>query len=288
MKRTVILWLALMSASAVYGQVQHVSMPEPVGESGSNNRSPHTYSGIGRHPAEPEMIFVQGGTFWMGCSREQLGSCEADEIPLHSVTVSNFRIGKYEVTQAQWKLIMGNSPSEFKGDLLPVEKVSWNDAQEFIARLNAATGKHYRLPTEAEWEYAARGGTKSADYKFSGSHNLYNVGWFTDNSGGTTHAVGTKLPNELGIYDMSGNVYEWCIDRYGRYPASAQHDPMGVDSGSEYVFRGGSWGYDAQYSRVTNRGYNTPDSRYRNLGFRLVLPYFTFMQKLLKRNEGRK
>jgi formylglycine-generating enzyme required for sulfatase activity len=273
MKRTVILWLAVVSASVVWGQEQDVALPEsPVG-GGLNGSSPSRTSSVGgQHPAEPEMVFVQGGTFWMGCSQEQSGSCDGDEVPLHSVTVSSFHIGKYEVTQAQWKLIMGHNPSEFKGDDLPVEKVSWNDVQKFITRLNAITGKHYRLPTEAEWEYAARGGHQSAGYKYSGSHNLYNVGWFYDNSGGRTHAVGTKLPNELGIYDMSGNVWEWCIDRYGSYPASEQHDPMRVDAGSGRVIRGGGWFYYARYCRVANRYNDGSGSRERYLGFRLVLP----------------
>jgi formylglycine-generating enzyme required for sulfatase activity len=273
MKRTVTLWLALMSASAVYGQMQHVNVPEPPGEGGLNSNSLSRGSfGGGQHPAEPEMIFVQGGTFWMGCSQEQLSSSEVDESPLHSVTVGNFYIGKYEITQEQWKLIMGNNPSEFKDDNLPIEMVSWNDVQEFLARLNAATGKHYRLPTEAEWEYAARGGVKSVGYKYSGSHNLYDVGWFADNSGGKSHAVGTKLPNELGLYDMSGNVWEWCIDWYGPYPASAQYDPMGADSDLNRVSRGGSWEFDARHCRVANRGGGNPGSRYRYLGFRVVLP----------------
>jgi formylglycine-generating enzyme required for sulfatase activity len=238
----------------------------------SSGSSRASSSGDNRHPAEPEMVFVQGGTFWMGCSQEQQGSCEDDESPLHSVTVSDFHIGKYEITQAQWKLIMGNNPSEFKGDNLPVETVSWDDVQVFITRLNAATGKRYRLPTEAEWEYAARGGNQSAGYTYSGSHNLHNVGWFTDNSGGKPHVVGTKLPNELGIYDMSGNVLEWCIDWFGSYPASTQHDPMGVGSGSYRVIRGGGWYFYAQNCRVANRDDYSPDARARFLGFRVVLP----------------
>lgn len=225
-----------------------------------------------RHPAEPEMVFVQGGTFWMGCSNEQQGSCDSDESPLHQVTVSSFNIGKYEVTQAQWKLIMGSNPSTFKGDNLPVENVSWDDAQEFIARLNAATGKQYRLPTEAEWEYAARGGNKSQNYKYSGSHNLNNVAWFTDNSSSQTHSVGAKLPNELGIYDMSGNVWEWCSDWKGTYPASPQQDPMGASSGSYRVIRGGSWSNIAARCRVSNRDNGGPGDRIGDLGFRVALP----------------
>ncbi|GHV68512.1 hypothetical protein FACS1894199_15850 [Bacteroidia bacterium] len=225
-----------------------------------------------RHPAEPEMVSVAGGTFWMGCSGEQGSDCFSDESPLHSVTVSGFAIGKYEVTQAQWKLIMGSNPSHFKGDNLPVETVSWDDAQEFISRLNAATGKHYRLPTEAEWEYAARGGNKSQNYKYSGSHNLNNVGWFDDNSSSQTHPVGTKLANELGIHDMSGNVWEWCSDWKGTYSSSQQQDPMGASSGSYRVIRGGSWAFSAANCRVSLRDRGTPSSRRSDMGFRLVLP----------------
>ncbi|MDR0687484.1 MAG: formylglycine-generating enzyme family protein, partial [Prevotellaceae bacterium] len=155
---------------------------------------------------------------------------------------------------------------------LPVEQVSWRNAQEFIGRLNAATGKQYRLPTEAEWEYAARGGAKSRGYKYSGSHNLNNVAWFWDNSGVRTHPVGSKLPNELGIYDMSGNVDEWCSDWYGSYPASAQQDPMGAGSGSNRVYRGGNWGIIGVGCRVAYRGYDRPDGSFAGPGFRVVLP----------------
>ncbi|MDR1342718.1 MAG: formylglycine-generating enzyme family protein [Prevotellaceae bacterium] len=225
-----------------------------------------------RHPAEPEMVAVQGGTFWMGCSQEQQGSCDADESPLHSVTVGSFHIGKYEVTQAQWKTIMGSNPSGFQGDNLPVENVSWSEAQEFISRLNAATGKSYRLPTEAEWEFAARGGSMSRGYKYSGSHNLYDVAWFEDNSGGQTHPVGSKKANELGIHDMSGNVYDWCLDWYGTYSASSQQDPMGASSGSYRVLRGGSWNYAAGYCRVASRNSCSPSNRGNFWGFRVVLP----------------
>jgi formylglycine-generating enzyme required for sulfatase activity len=232
----------------------------------------NSHSNVQSHPAEPEMIFVQGGTFRMGCTTEQQSDCENDENPLHSVTVSSFRIGKYEVTQAQWKLIMGSNPSNFKGDNLPVEKISWNDTQTFISRLNATTGKKYRLPTEAEWEYAARGGAQSKGYKYSGNHKLNNIGWFADNSGGATYPVGTKPPNELGIYDMSGNVWEWCNDWYGAYPASAQQDPIGASSGSSRVNRGGSWYSYASYCRVSIRNGNSPGHGNNALGFRLVLP----------------
>jgi formylglycine-generating enzyme required for sulfatase activity len=247
------------------------------GERGSGNRGSGSSSVSGNsrtntqhHPAEPEMVFVQGGTFWMGCTGEQGSDCESDERPVHEVTVSSFYIGKYEVTQAQWEMLMGNNPSNFKGGNLPVEKVSWNDAQMFIERLNAATGKQYRLPAEAEWEYAVRGGNKSKGTKYSGSNFVENAAWMGTNSSSDTHPVGTKMVNGLGIYDMSGNVWEWCYDWYGAYPASAQHNPVGASSGSSRVFRGGSWGSGAGYCRVANRAYDSPGDGRSSLGFRLA------------------
>lgn len=196
-----------------------------------------------------------------------------DEKPVHSVTVSDFYIGKYEVTQAQWKAIMGDNPSYFKncGGNCPVESVSWNDVQEFIKKLNAKTGKKYRLPTEAEWEYAARGGTKSKGYKYAGSNNIDEVAEYEGNNDTKTKPVGGKKPNELGLYDMSGNVWEWCNDWYGDYSSSSQTNPKGPSSGSDRVFRGGSWFYDAGRCRVANRSYNSPNCSFNFLGFRLVL-----------------
>ena len=217
------------------------------------------------------MVYVKGGTFTMGATAEQGSDVNDIEKPTHSVTLSDFYIGKYEVTQAQWKAIMGTTPSYFKGDNLPVEQVSWNDIQEFIQKLNAQTGKRFRLPTEAEWEYAARGGNKSKGYKYSGSNNVDEVAWYGDNSSNTIHPVGQKSPNELGIYDMSGNVYEWCQDWWGIYSSSPQTNPTGPSSGSYRVLRGGSWRYNARSCRVSYRDYDTPDSRNFNYGFRLAL-----------------
>jgi formylglycine-generating enzyme required for sulfatase activity len=181
-------------------------------------------------------------------------------------------MGKYEVTQDQWKAIMGNNPSKFKGDNLPVEQVRWNDVQEFINKLNTKTGKSYRLPTEAEWEYAARGGDKSNGYKYSGSNTLGDVAWYDGNSNNTTHAVGSKQPNELGIYDMAGNVWDWCSDRYGKYSSNAQSNPTGPSSGSLRVFRGGSWNGFAQVCRTADRCCYYPGDHHGNIGFRLVSP----------------
>ena len=166
---------------------------------------------------------------------------------------------------------MGSNPSNFKGAQKPVEKVSWNDCQEFVSMLNSLTGRTFRLPTEAEWEYAARGGNKSLHYKYSGSGNIDDVAWYRDNSGSKTHAVGTKTANELGIYDMSGNVSELCSDWWGGYSAGAQTNPQGPSSGSGRVLRGGSWRDIARYCRVSNRDYYDPDRSYIDFGLRLVL-----------------
>ena len=217
-----------------------------------------------------EMIAVKGGTFTMGGTAEQGSGCDNDEKPTHNVTLSDYYIGKFEVTQELWKAVMGSNPSNWKGDNLPVETVSWNDVQKFIEKLNQKTGANFRLPTEAEWEYAARGGNKSRGYKYSGSNNIGDVAWYTDNSGSKTHQVGTKSPNELGIYDMSGNVWEWCQDWYGNYSSSSQSNPTGPTSGSRRVGRGGSWGYNAKICRGSHRCNRYPDSRYYDLGFRLA------------------
>ncbi len=218
------------------------------------------------------MVYVEGGTFTMGATSEQGSDAHSDESPTHSVTLSNYYIGKYEVTQAEWAAVMGSNPSNFTGDdNLPVECVSWNDCQEFIKKLNAKTGLNFRLPTEAEWEYAARGGNKSRGYKYAGSNNIADVAWYGDNSGDKTHAVGTKQPNELGLYDMSGNVWEWCSDWFGSYSSASQTNPMGASSGSIRVHRGGSWYNDAWNCRVSRRNDFNPDFRNYVLGLRLVL-----------------
>ena len=225
---------------------------------------------------EIEMIYVEGGTFTMGCTKEQGNDCLDSEKPVHQVTVSSFYIGKYEVTQAQWKAVMGNNPSEFEGDNFPVESVSWYDIQEFILILNAGTGKTYRLPTEAEWEFAARGGNKSQGYKYSGSNTIDNVAWYFNEDNyneynATTYPVGTKSPNELGIYDMSGNVYEWCNDWRGDYSSNAQVNPKGPSSGHYRVVRGGSYNFNENPCRVSFRFSDPPKYGYINHGFRLVL-----------------
>ena len=222
-----------------------------------------------------DMVRVEAGTFTMGATAEMKDPND-DEKPTHRVTLTNdYYIGKYEVTQALWKAVMGNKPSRFKGDNLPVDLVSWKDCQKFLSKLNRITGKTFRLPTEAEWEYAARGGNKSRGYQYSGSNNPSDVAWYKDNykdnSGRKTHAVGTKQPNELGIYDMSGNVEEWCQDWYGAYSSSSQVNPTGANSGSDRVIRGGSWGSIASGCRLSFRISSTPGSRSIFHGLRLVL-----------------
>ena len=218
-----------------------------------------------------EMVYVEGGSFDMGATYEKGSDAYDWEKPVHRVTLSDYYIGKCEVTQELWKAVMGGNPSHFKGAQKPVESVSWNDCQEFVSRLSILTGRTFRLPTEAEWEYAARGGKKSRHYKYSGSDKIDDVAWHDGNSGGSTHAVGTKTANELGIYDMSGNVEEWCSDWYGDYSAGAQTNPQGPSSGSIRVLRGGSWGGLARFCRVSNRNRNGPRYSYNFIGLRLVL-----------------
>ena len=218
-----------------------------------------------------EMVKVEGGTFMMGATSE-MKNPNSNEKPVHQVTLTNdYNMGKYEVTQALWQAVMGSNPSEYKGDNLPVETVSWNDCQKFISKLNSLTGRMFRLPTEAEWEYAARGGKESRGYQYSGSSNISDVAWYDENSGSKTHPVGTKQANELGIYDMTGNVWEWCSDWYSSYSSSSQTNPTGSDSGSARVSRGGGWFNDASYCRLSVRFYYTPDFRLDILGLRLAL-----------------
>ena len=220
-----------------------------------------------------EMVAVEGGTFTMGATEEQGSDVYDDEKPTHQVTLSSYYIGKTEVTQELWQAVMGSNPSNFSGTNLPVERVSWNDCHTFVTKLNALTGKNFRLPTEAEWEYAARGGNKRKGYKYSGSNTIDDVAWYDSNSSSKTHPVATKAPNELGIYDMSGNVYEWCSDWYSSsyYSSSSQTNPTGPTSGSLRVGRGGSWHTDARYCRVSYRNYYLPVNSNYYLGLRLCL-----------------
>ena len=218
------------------------------------------------------MKYVSGGTFTMGTT-SGMTDPYSDEKPTHQVRLSSYYIGETEVTQALWLAVMGSNPSWFEGDNLPVECVSWNDCQTFISRLNSLTGKRFRLPTEAEWEFAARGGNQSRHTQFSGSSRIDDVAWYGDNSGSKTHPVKTKQPNELGLYDMSGNVWEWCQDWYGSYSSYVQIDPTGAGSGSDRVQRGGSWYSYPWGCRSSNRGFDPPENSDNNLGLRLVLSH---------------
>ncbi len=232
---------------------------------------------------EADMVLVEGGTFTMGClSARRDGDCFDEEKPWREVRVSDFYIGKYEVTQAQWRAVMGSDPPELynKGcDDCPVEGVSWDDVQAFLKRLNALTGKRYRLLTEAEWEYAARGGRQGRGYMYSGSNNLDEVGWYDGNyqrgktygSQGTTRPVGQKKANELGLYDMSGNVWEWVEDDWhDDYRGAPRDGRAWVDSprASYRVYRGGSWCTTARYCRAAYRHAWHPAARHLDLGFR--------------------
>ena len=217
------------------------------------------------------MICVDGGSFRMGGTSEQGSDVLDNERPVHLVTVSSCYIGETEVTQALWEAVMGKNPSYYKGANKPVETVSWSDCQTFIEKLNKKTGLQFRMLTEAEWEFAARGGNKSKGYKYSGSNTLSEIAWYGVNSEEVTHDVKSKQPNELGLYDMSGNVAEWCQDKYGKYTSNSQTNPTGPDSGYEYLLRGGSWFDDSEFCRVAFRNYSPQKSKVSTFGLRLAL-----------------
>ena len=219
------------------------------------------------------MVYVEGGTFMMGATSEQGSDADDGEKPAHQVTLSSFSIGRYEVTQEEWQAVMGSNPSDFKGAKRPVVYVGWDDCQAFIRKLNSISGRRFRLPTEAEWEYAARGGNRSRGYKYAGSNNLSAVAWYGDNSGDQAHEVGGKQPNELGLYDMSGNVWELCQDRFGDYSSSSQTNPTGPSSDyNSRVIRGGGWDGFVFNCRVSYRNCDdAPGFRYDAIGFRLAL-----------------
>jgi formylglycine-generating enzyme required for sulfatase activity len=224
------------------------------------------------------MVPVEMGTFTMGCTAEQGKDCTNWEKPSHVVMVNSFYMGRYDVTQAQWDAVMGkdNDRSKHKNcPNCPVDNVSWNDAIEFINRLNELTGKKYRLPTEAEWEYAARGGNKSQGYKYAGSNEPDRVEWYDGNSKDTTHPVGYMQPNELGLFDMNGNVWQWCSDWFDEkyYATRPADNPKGPDHGTERSIRGGSWVNYARVCRVSYRIGTLPSKRFSNDGFRLAMDY---------------
>ena len=217
------------------------------------------------------MVAVEGGTFMMGASESDPDVFDGER-PQHQVTLSSYSIGQTEVTQELWKAVMGDNPSSFTGSAnLPVEQVSWYDCQEFITKLNKLTGRTFSLPTDAEWEFAARGGNRSKGYKYSGSNNIDNVAWYKDNSGNKTNVVATKSPNELGLYDMSGNVWEWCHDFYSKYSDEAQTNPIGNIPNDQRGMHGGSWNFNSSFCRVCHRNRDVADHTASHLGFRLAL-----------------
>lgn len=218
-----------------------------------------------------KMVRVNGGTFTMGATAEQAGEYNSNEQPAHEVTLSPYYICTTEVTQELWLAVMGSNPSYFVGNNLPVERVTWDDCQDFLDKLCGLSGRQFRLPTEAEWEYAARGGEKSRGYKYSGSDNVDTVAWYKSNACDRTCPVASKEPNELGLYDMSGNVWEWCQDWFDNYANASAVDPQGPVTGYSKVLRGGSW-YDAStYQRVSYRLANPTTQKDYNRGLRLAL-----------------
>lgn len=254
-------------------QVQYAEHTEPMVRASQNeiesydNKTVFTVDG----KVSFTMIRVDGGSFIMGGNIDDEDSYD-HERPRHEVNVSSFLIGETQVTQELWEAVMGNNPSNFKGKNEPVDTVSWHDCQSFVKKLNEKTGKKFRLPTEAEWEYAARGGRLSKNYTFSGSNDRNEVAWHPGNSEfEAPHEVKTKLPNELGIYDMSGNVLEWVNDWFSEYPSDKQTDPSGPSSGIYKVLRGGSWYNPSSFCRVSFRNYMQPDRKDFNYGFRLAL-----------------
>lgn len=267
MRRLLSLVTLLLLGQVLYAQGTKNSAKQSQSSSSANATREIVVNGV-----KFNMVYVEGGTFTMGATAEQ-GILDPwdDEYPTHQVTLSDYFIGETEVTQELWYAVMGSNPSYFtRSSRNPVERVSWRDCQLFIQKLNQLTGLRFRLPTEAEWEYAARGGNKSKGYKYSGSNRIDDVAWYDGNSGSTTHEVATCYPNELGLYDMSGNVWEWCSDMYGDYSSSSQTNPRGPSSGSDRVGRGGSWSSNAQNCRVSDRDCSDPDLHNDSLGFRLV------------------
>lgn len=252
--------LAVMAQFRITGLSAEGTMP--------GKQDPKTW--VKKFDFEPDMVFVEGGTFMMGCTSEQGGDCEENEKPAHQVTLSGFYIGKHEVTQAQWKAVMGNNPSFNSGcDQCPVENVSWNDVQDYLKKLNTKTSRTYRLPTEAEWEYSARGGNKSKNYIYAGSNDIKKVAWYQSEK--STQPVGQKSPNELGIYDMSGNVFEWCFDYFELYyPKESQVNPTGPQEGSTRVVRGGSFNNIEKWCSVIGHWHTEDDTKVSNHGFRLA------------------
>lgn len=256
----ILMGLALSATMMAQGIIRHKT---PVTPSSTKRQSAQPAASPAKQQAVAQlignMVYVQGGTFTMGRTSSKAYWCDDSDQPAHQVTVGSFYICKYEVTQKLWKAFMGNNPSWTKADNMPVEWVNWVTAQKFIRKLNAFSGKKFRLPTEAEWEYAARGGNRSHNYLYSGSDDINAVAWWQDNSGDKLHPVGTKRPNELGLYDMTGNVYEWCSDWQAPYTSGAQTNPKGPQTGSWRVMRGGNQSSSDSECGVMTRSQCLPD-----------------------------
>lgn len=263
-------------------QQQQQTYQQPSYQQPTYSQTPQSYVEDAGCGLNMKMVYVEGGSFRMGATPEQGSDADSDESPVHTVRLDSYYMAECEVTQAQWEKIMGTTiyqqrdkantqwPMRGVGDKNPMYYVNWEEAQAFCRELSAMTGNTYLLPTEAQWEYAARGGNKSRNYKYSGSYAIDAVAWYDSNSGSATHWVKQKRANELGLYDMSGNVWEWCSDWYGSYSSSEQSNPTGAGSGQRRVLRGGGWGSDAGYCRVSSRNYNTPSFRNNFYGFRVV------------------
>ncbi len=265
--------LSLVIFACLFAIINLVSCSDDDEATSAKHKTPATDEIFSVGGVEFKMIYVEGGTFTMGATQEQGSDAKSEEKPAHSVTLSSYYIGETEVTQGLWKAVMGTNPSGYKkGDSLPVESVSYADVLDFITRLNTMTKKNFRLPTEAEWEFAARGGNKTMGFKYSGSNNIDAIAWYDNGSLDLQiHEVKTKTPNELGIYDMSGNVYEWCSDWKGDYTSDAQTNPQGPSSGTSRITRGGCFLTDPDPCRVSNRQTTLPEMHNNFTGFRLSL-----------------
>lgn len=258
--------LPITKLSESISSISNVAKPKTNVEVASNTISIQVKSNV-----FIEMVKVEKGAFLMGAKDGDEMAFDSER-PVHQVTLTDdYYIGKYEVTQSLWEIVMGKNPSRLKRANFPVNNVSWDDCQKFIKKLNKMTGKEFRLPTEAEWEFAARGGIKSKGYQYSGGNDISDVGWNSHNSGLYAHGVGTRRPNELGIYDMSGNVFEYCQDWKRNYSASPEINPVGLEKGKLKVVRGGSWGVDGFSCRPSCRYFYYPFVHSIDLGLRLAL-----------------
>lgn len=275
MRRIILLWILIICPLFLYAQTAGGNVTRPANKTNKehqtnvhNQQNDKAVSQTSRDiiikNLMNNMVYVEGGVVTLKKCNWTGGRDSFKEESL-----SSFSICKYEVTQEEWTAVMGSNPSYKIGEDMPVENVSWDDCQEFIQKLNEISGKNYRLPTEAEWEFAARGGKRSKHYRYAGSNKLDEVAWTHNNSGDSLHAVGMKSPNELGLYDMSGNVLEWCQDYYGDYSEMDQVDPQGAKSGENRVCRGGGYG-NAKQSRISYRQDLIPTDKYADVGFRLA------------------